>query len=100
MKSGGGVLTLSQSSTLTGDTRIYGGTLRLTTNGSIGSSTLDYGGYGGSVSFGASTSQTLGGLKGTQDLSLSNDYGAAVALTLGGNGQSTTYSGILSGPGS
>ena len=42
IKSGGGVLTLSQSSTLTGDTRIYGGTLRLNTNGSIGSSTLDY----------------------------------------------------------
>jgi autotransporter-associated beta strand protein len=43
---------------------------------------------------------TLGGLKGAQNLALTNEASQAVALSLGGNNQSTSYSGILSGAGS
>jgi autotransporter-associated beta strand protein len=42
----------------------------------------------------------LGGLKGGQNLALTNTTPANVALTVGGNNQSTTYSGALSGGGS
>jgi fibronectin-binding autotransporter adhesin len=99
-KTGAGVLSLSTTTSFTGDTRISCGTLRLSSTSALGGSTLDYSGYGGTLSFGTGTSRTLGGLKGNQDLALANDSGAAVALTVGGNNQSTTYSGVLSGPGS
>jgi autotransporter-associated beta strand protein len=52
------------------------------------------------LSFDAQTAATLGGLKGNQNLSLANASSAPVALSVGSNGQSTTYSGILSGAGS
>ena len=63
-------------------------------------STLDYNNYGGTLSFGTVTSETFGGLQGSQSLALTNNSGAAVALSVGANGQSTTYSGVLSGAGS
>ena len=69
-------------------------------NGSLQGSTLDYDNQGGVLSFGQSAATTLGGLKGAQNLALTNAANAAVALTLGGNGQSTSYSGVLSGAGS
>lgn len=68
--------------------------------GTLQGTTLDYGNYGGVLSFGQSTALTLGGLKGSQNLALTNAASGAVALTLGGNNQSTTYSGTLSGGGS
>jgi len=43
---------------------------------------------------------TLGGLKGSQDMGLTNAGGAAVAFSIGNNNQSTAYSGSLSGSGS
>jgi autotransporter-associated beta strand protein len=54
----------------------------------------------GSLSFAGLTSATLGGLKGTGSLSLSNTSSQAVAVTVGGNGESTSYTGNLSGLGS
>ena len=56
--------------------------------------TLDYNNYGAFLSFGSLTAATLGGLKGAQNLA------SGVNLTVGGDGDSTTYSGILSGAGS
>jgi autotransporter-associated beta strand protein len=69
-------------------------------NGTLEGTTLNYDNQGGVLSFGQSTALALGGLKGSQNLGLANAANAAVALTLGGNNQSTTYSGTLSGSGS
>ena len=46
------------------------------------------------------TAATFGGLQGSGSLVLQNTSSAAVALSLGNNGQNTTYSGVLSGSGS
>lgn len=98
-KQGVGALTLSLASTITGDTRISGGSIVLALATALQSSTLDYNSYGGSLSFGSLTTATLGGLKGGQNLALTNASAAAVTLTVGGNQQDTTYSGVLSGLG-
>ena len=97
IKVGSATFTLSGANTYTGDTKVLGGRLLLV--GTLGSSTLDYSGYGGTIGFGTSTSATFGGLKGNQDLSLANDSSAGVWLTIGGNNQSSTFSGLLSGAG-
>ncbi len=77
-----------------------GGTLRLDHPLALQLSTLGYGNYGGAISFGTLATATLGGLKGSQSLALSNTSSAAVALIVGNNGASTVYSGTLSGNGS
>jgi fibronectin-binding autotransporter adhesin len=69
-------------------------------NGTLQGTTLNYDNQGGVLSFGQSTALTLGGLKGSQNLALTNANSAGVTLTLGGNTQSTSYSGVLSGAGS
>lgn len=67
--------------------------------GALTNSTLDY--QGGALTFGVTTaSTTLGGIKGSRSLNLTNANGGAVALTVGGNNQSTVYTGAISGSGS
>ena len=67
----------------------------------IQNSTLDrQSGDTGNLSFGSLTSANLGGLKGAKGFGLTNTSGAAVALTIGGNGQTNTFSGVLSDGGS
>ena len=90
-------ITLSQTASATGSNVSLS---FAQTSGSLAGSTLDYDNQGGTVSFGQSTAITLGGLKGSQNLSLTNSNSAAVALTIGANNQTTTYSGALSGNGS
>ncbi|HVU23864.1 MAG TPA: autotransporter-associated beta strand repeat-containing protein, partial [Opitutus sp.] len=99
-KSGSGTWTLSGANTFTGSTSISGGTLTLANALALQNSTLNYNSLGGSLGFGALTSATLGGLSGGQNLALTNGSSAAVALTVGNNSGSTTYSGVLSGGGS
>ncbi|MGA2061036.1 MAG: autotransporter-associated beta strand repeat-containing protein [Thermoguttaceae bacterium] len=99
-KIGTGTLTLTTSNTFSGDTKISGGNITLSTANALQKSTLDYNGYGGTLSFGTLTGAAFGGLKGSQNLSLTNTGSAAVQLQAGGNGQSTSYSGVLSGAGS
>ena len=99
-KGGGSVLTLSGHGTFTGTTEILAGTLTLETSDALGGSTLDYDSTGGSLDIGDLTSLVLGGLSGDEDLVLTADSTEAVALTVGGNGESTTYTGGLSGLGS
>jgi autotransporter-associated beta strand protein len=107
------VLVLTGNNTFSGDTRVVDGALRLgaasgTTTLALQNSTLNLqAGDAGSVAFGAAAdttiiNATIGGLKGARDLALQNmnTTPAAVALTVGGNGQSTTYSGALTGSGS
>jgi fibronectin-binding autotransporter adhesin len=99
-KKGSSTLTLNAANTYSGDTKISGGNITLANAGAIQNSTLDYNSYGGALSFGTLTGATIGGLKGSQNLSLINSSALAVALQIGANGQSTSYSGALSGAGS
>lgn len=99
-KSGSGTAVLHSSNTFSGDTRVTGGALQLNAATALQQSTLDYNRYGGNLSFGTLTAATLGGLSGNQDLTLVNAAGGSVALTVGANGQSTTYAGVLGGSGS
>jgi autotransporter-associated beta strand protein len=98
-KTGSGTLTLSAANSFSGKTQIHAGTVALADPGALAGSTLDYDNLGGTLSFGALTAATLGGLEGGQDLALTNDSGQGVTLTAGGDNASTTYSGVLSGPG-
>ena len=101
---GGGNLTvdgnviLSGANTLTGTTYITNGTLQLANALALQSSTLNVG--GGGVTFPGITAATLGGLSGSQGLSLINSAAAALTLTVGGDNATTTFSGSLNGSGS
>ena len=99
IKSGTSMLTLAGANTYTGDTRCSGGILALGNTNALFNSTLDYSGYGGSLSFGTLRSVTLGGLNGSVSLSLTNNNSEALAMTVGNNNKSTSYSGALSGAG-
>ncbi len=104
-KAGAGNLELTNAFAYTGDTRIAAGNLMLSgtsgANLSLANSTLDMNtADAGTMSFRGSAgtvAATFGGLKGSRNLNLANTLGSAVALTVGNNGQSTTYSGVLSG---
>jgi autotransporter-associated beta strand protein len=97
-KAGAGTLVLSGANTFGGAMVISGGSLKLGNSLALQGSTLNY--SSGTLDFGSLTAATLGGLSGAQDLTLANTTPAAVALTVGGNNASTSYSGNLSGPGS
>jgi len=103
VKSGSGTVTLSGANIFTGDTVINSGTLALSSSLALQKSFLNYNSQGGVVSFGSLATVVLGGLKGSQDLALSNSGGTAVNLmvaeTNGGAVSSGTYTGTLSGPG-
>ena len=100
---GGGTIQLSAANTFSGTTTITSGGINLMNPLALQNSTLNYQTAGGSLSFGAQTVATLGGLSGDKNLTLENADSptpAAVALTVGGNNGSTTYTGVLSGSGS
>jgi autotransporter-associated beta strand protein len=111
IKAGGSTFNISGANTFSGDTRIAAGSLqlRLTTGAPAGTSlalqnsTLDLNASdAGNLAFQGSVgtvAATLGGLKGSRNQGLINTSSAGVALTVGNNGQSTTYSGVLSGTG-
>ncbi|HWQ91049.1 MAG TPA: autotransporter-associated beta strand repeat-containing protein, partial [Clostridia bacterium] len=112
IKAGSRTLNLSGANTFSGDTRIAAGSLQLSpstgapagTSLALQNSTLDMNvADTGALSFRGSVgtvAATLGGLKGSRNLNLINTSGAAVGLTVGGNGQNTTFSGVMSGTGS
>jgi fibronectin-binding autotransporter adhesin len=95
----GGTLTLSGTNTFSGVTTISAGTLMLGNALALQNSVLNYNNQGGTLDFGSLTAATLGSLSGAQSLSLLNDSAASVALTVGGNNGSTTFSGTLTGNG-
>jgi autotransporter-associated beta strand protein len=99
---GGGTFALSAANTFSGDTELTGGTLVLASSTALQDSPLNLAaGDTGALNFGTLTSATLGGLKGSRNLGLTNSSGAAVALIVGSNNASTyTYSGSLTGSGS
>lgn len=99
---GTGNLTLTVANTFTGLTTIANPAATLTVGDplSLQGSTLSLAGTGGSLSFGVLTSATLGGLEGDKNLVLEETTNTPVALTIGGNGQNTVYTGVLGGAGS
>lgn len=98
-KTGAGTLTLSGANTYTGGTTIVGGTLVLGHALALQNSPLSLS-PSGSLSFGSLTAATLGGISGAGGLALANASGAAVSLTVGNAGATSTYAGNLSGAGS
>lgn len=97
-QSGSGNLTLSGGSSYSGNTTLSTGTLTLGNATALQNSTLAM--NGGTLSFGTLTSATLGGLSGSGNIALTNTTPAAVAANIGGNNQTTSYTGTLSGTGS
>ncbi len=100
---GTGTVTLGTSNTFSGNTTINSGTLDLANTNALRSSTVANGGTG--IVFDsavASHAFTFGALSGSTNLNLQDNAGVpnAVALTVGGNNATTTYSGIMGGPGS
>jgi fibronectin-binding autotransporter adhesin len=93
-----GTVVLGAANTLNGTTLISAGTLTLGNTLALQNSTLNY--SAGTVGLGSLTTLTLGGLSGTQNFGLTNASGAAVALTVDGNGGTTGFTGILNGTGS
>ncbi len=97
-KRGAGTLTLSAGNAYTGNSNVEAGTLMLANVNALVNSTAVL--SGGPLSFSAITSATLGGLSGSQNFTLQNTDGTAVALAAGNNGANTTYSGAMGGSGS
>ncbi len=102
--SGAGTTTLSGANTFTGQTALLGGTLNLSNQLALPNSTLQAN-TGTSVVFDQSVAGnafTVGALGGGANIALQNNATtpAPIALTVGGNNASTTYSGVLSGAGS
>ncbi len=116
-KAGAGTMRLYGASTFSGTTRIAAGSLQIdansgTTSLALQNSTVDLNAldtgvlqFGGTFGTATTTinSATFGGLKGSRALSLINTgtgtFASAVALTIGNNNSSQTYSGALSGAG-
>jgi len=97
-KTGSGPLTLSAPNTFTSATLLNNGTLQLANALALQNSTLNF--VNGSLAFSGIPAATLGGLNSAQNISLVNLSSAAVALTVGNNNSTTTYSGSFSGSGS
>ena len=96
-KLGADTLTLDGHNTYTGETRSATGTLALGSVNGLAGSTLDMNtADSGVVDFTVAGIQTynLGGLTGSRSLEIGGN-----TLSVGGNGQSTTYAGSLSGTG-
>jgi autotransporter-associated beta strand protein len=96
-KTGTGNLTLSGSNTFNGTTTVSSGTLVIGNNLALQNSALDTAGAGVVTTTGFTT-PTLGGLKGSTNLSsvITTGYGSVTALTLNpGTGVTNTYSGAI-----
>jgi len=97
-KAGVGTLTLSGSNTFCGNTTVNAGTLVVNNSMALQNSTLL---YTNKVSFaGGITNFTIGCLSGSNNLVLTNTSSVAINLNVGNNSFGSTYSGVLSGPGS
>jgi fibronectin-binding autotransporter adhesin len=95
---GTGPVVLAAPNTFTGTVGAGGAGLVLTNSLAIQNATIQ----GGNLVFSSSVlskSFTGGSLKGSGPLVLQNDAGAGITLTFGGNNQSNTFSGVISGPG-
>jgi fibronectin-binding autotransporter adhesin len=101
-KSGAGIWIISSVNTFTGPTTVSAGTLVLANSAAAQDSTINIGSDNGLAFAPGLGSATVGGLAGTGNLALQDKATtpAAVNLTAGGDGDSTTFSGVISGAGS
>jgi autotransporter-associated beta strand protein len=98
-KNGTGTLTLFSANTFTGPTNVTAGTLLLNNAAALQNSTLNY--TTGTLIFNTGISEfTFGGLSGSKAFSLKNLANAAIALSVGKNNQTTSFSGAIDGGGS
>ena len=97
VKTGAGTMLLASSDSYSGTTTVAGGALVMGDPNSLMQSTFDTSGSG-ALSFGTLSSATFGGLQGASGtLALTSSGGLTpVALTVGNNNTSTTFSGALS----
>ncbi|MEM1159079.1 MAG: autotransporter domain-containing protein, partial [Verrucomicrobiota bacterium] len=93
LKSGTGTVTFSGASTYSGSTTISEGTLQIGNSLALQNSTVSIDVDDGLDVNGIDA--TLGGLEGTGTLDL-----GTTSITIGGNNEDTTYSGVISGTGS
>lgn len=99
IKTGLGKLSLDNANTYSGTTLVSAGTLRLGNNYAVQSSTVNL--NTGALNFATGiTAPVLGGLSGSTNIALTTDTAQNVALSVGNNNASTTYSGVLSAAGS
>jgi fibronectin-binding autotransporter adhesin len=94
-----GQTVLFGANTFHGDTNAGAGGLLLNNslalqNSTINSANIQFGSVVGSNAF------TVGGMKGNFAMSLTNALGQPIAITFGGNNQTNTFSGSISGAGS
>jgi fibronectin-binding autotransporter adhesin len=101
-------LTLAGANTFTGTTTLMGNRFNdmhviLDNSLALQDTTLNYNEYGSKITFGSggttgTNAYTFGAIEGAQNLTLANGNSTAqaVALTVGGDGASTTYSGVFS----
>ena len=99
MKLGSGVLVLPGSNAFNGPTTISGGTLLLGNANSVNSSSLTVNAVNGLAFAAGIGTANVAGLSGSGSFALTDAGGGAVNLNTGGNNQSTTFSGVLSGSG-
>ena len=91
---------LSAADTYSGPTAITAGALQLGNSDAVQSSTVTVDAAGGLAFSAGIGTFYLGGLAGTSSFALVDAGSNAVVLNTGGNNQSTTYAGVLSGSGS
>lgn len=97
--SGTAALVLSNANTFSGTLTASSGLVRLDHAQAAQSATVSVGAANAVAFGGGITAATVGGLSGAGDLALTSVDTSSVALTVGGNNASTTYSGQLSGAG-
>lgn len=97
---GVGDTTLGAANTFSGPTTLSAGTLIIANSAALQNSTLTYSTSGGSLVVADPVAAlTLGGLAGDRALPLANTLSAPLALTVGQNNASTTYTGSPTGTG-
>ena len=97
---GAGTLTLATASNFTGNTVVAGGSLVLANPNALALSTLDLSGAG-TVVLGNYTNATFGGLTGSSgSIALQSASGGPLVLNVGANNASSSFAGVISGPGS
>ena len=98
-KIGSGVLTLNGANTFSGPTTISGGTLQLGNANAAQNSAVSVGVANGLAFSPGLGTVNIGGLSGGSNFALADTASGSLTLSVGGNNQTTTYSGDISGPG-
>ena len=100
IQNGAGTFTLSAANTFSGSATVSAGALQLANSAAVQNSTVALNVNNGLVFQSGIGRFALGGLSGSGALSTLDTLLSPVALTIGGNGQNTTFSGAITGLGS